>query len=729
MKLKHIVLKKCPVLEEFACYTSAVEELDTKDLPNLKKLFCYQNQIKALDLSKNPLLETLQCNSNLLESLNVSGSPDLKVLFCDNNRLTSLDLSKNSKLTSLVAYQNRFENIEFKHLKDLTILSISYNKLTGTIDVTNQPQLKELHVGNNNISALVLGDAKALEILSCEKTGITSVDLTKSPKLKYFFCSYNKGIKSIQFADVPELKLEEIQVHGCDLAELDLSKAKKLKKLQCDNIRLQSLDFSNCPNLEYAFCTGNHISGEAMTRMVTSLPDRNTLGTNATAGLLGVYNDALGDNQNQCKVSDVAIAKPKKWRVLQFKSSENKYIDYEGIGGSSNAGDMIKITFAEDAVRNKVELQIDAEEAPKFSGLEGNWEKDQKGNFIRYKITAATATITGKITHFSCEQNEYIDGIEVVDSKYLTTLSTVSTPITSVVLKNCEALEHLNCSTDTQLKDLKITNCANLKEIQAIYTQLEALNTSTIPNLEVLQAPMGRIKKVDLSNNKKLRVLSLMINQLSELDLSPCSNLEIAEADVNTITNINVTNCTKLQKLFCLKNKLASLDLSSCFALDSVDCHINQLKGEQMTRLMQSLPNRVGKSPAGMICIYGSYAGPNEGNECLSSDVTIAKTHNWDVKEWDQANKQFIDYAGKEVANQNIDNAVMRLFPNPATDVVYIEQAAPFTLVTLWSIDGEQLLRLHTGAQGECTLDLRHLSAGTYVITVGEKVNKLVLEK
>ena len=50
--------------------------------PNLKKLYCYDNQVSSLDVSKNTALEELICYNNQLSSLDVSNNTALKKLNC-----------------------------------------------------------------------------------------------------------------------------------------------------------------------------------------------------------------------------------------------------------------------------------------------------------------------------------------------------------------------------------------------------------------------------------------------------------------------------------------------------------------------------------------------------------------------------------------------------------------------------------------------------------------------
>ena len=64
---------------------------------------------------------------------------------------------------------------------------------------------------------------------------------------------------------------------------------------------------------------------------------------------------------------------------------------------------------------------------------------------------------------------------------------------------------------------------------------------------------------------------------------------------------------------------------------------MNAIKGENMTNLVKSLPDRNGKT-AGKIIVYASNDS-REKNVITKEDVAIAKAKNWNVLDWD--NKEY----------------------------------------------------------------------------------------
>ena len=101
--------------------------------PNLKILYCYENQLTKLDVSKNTKLTVLSCGTNQLSSLDVSQNLALERLNCYENNLTSLDVSK-TVVTTLDARGNQIDiNVEkTPRTFDLSTLpAFDMNKVSG----------------------------------------------------------------------------------------------------------------------------------------------------------------------------------------------------------------------------------------------------------------------------------------------------------------------------------------------------------------------------------------------------------------------------------------------------------------------------------------------------------------------------------------------------------------------------------------------------------------------
>ena len=84
--------------------------------------------------------------------------------------------------------------------------------------------------------------------------------------------------------------------------------------------------------------------------------------------------------------------------------------------------------------------------------------------------------------------------------------------------------------------------------------------------------------------------------------------------------------------ILCSSNQITSVDLNNSPDLKSLSCYMNAIKGENMTNLVKSLPDRTGKT-AGKIIVYAK-SDSKEQNVITKGDVAIAKAKNWIVLDW-----------------------------------------------------------------------------------------------
>lgn len=100
------------------------------------------------------------------------------------------------------------------------------------------------------------------------------------------------------------------------------------------------------------------------------------------------------------------------------------------------------------------------------------------------------------------------------------------------------------------------------------------------------------------------------------------------------LTNQTVTiKQASIAKIIFTSDQITSVDLSNSPDLESLYCYINAIKGENMTNLVKSLPDRTEKTP-GKIKVYAEGASREE-NVITKADVAIAKAKNWNVLDWE----------------------------------------------------------------------------------------------
>ena len=285
-------------------------------------------------------------------------------------------------------------------------------------------------------------------------------------------------------------------------------------------------------------------------------------------------------------------------------------------GGSTNE---ITFTTAKGVGKTILLYMEYSGDTPTLSGLDGT---PKSGTVVTYTLTSQTVTIRGDVTRLYCNGNQ------------LTTLD---------VSKNT-ALKSLGCSFN-QLTALDVSKNTALTGLYCSENQLTALDLSHNTALAWLYCSDNQLTAFDLSHNTALMTLDCSNNQLTVLDLSHNTALTECSCSENQLTVLDVSKNTALTKLFCYGNQLTALDLSKNTALTWLRCYGNQIKGEEITRLVKSLPDRTDKEAGEFIVVQEP---DPEGNRCLKTDVAIAKGKNWIVQKYNTDDNQFVAYEGEE---------------------------------------------------------------------------------
>ena len=394
------------------------------------------------------------------------------------------------------------------------------------------------------------------------------------------------------------------------------------------------MDVSKNTALTRLNCSRNQIKGEEMTHLVNSLPDR----TGKVAGRFAVVQESSSEG-NRCLKTDVSIAKRKNWKAQKYNFRTNKYVPYEG-----EEAIPIVITFkTAKAVGETVELYMKySGDTPTLSGATGT---PKSGIKVTYTLTSQTVTITGGVTFLDCSGNQLTTS-DVSENTSLTTLDCSDNQLTTLDVSKNTALTKLSCSNN-QLTALDLSQNTALKFLYCTDNQLTALDLSKNTALAELNCCNNQLTALDVSKNTALRGLGCFNNQLTTLDVSKNTALTQLFCNNNQLTALDVSKNTALTMLFCFNNQLTTLDVSQNTSLTWFFCSGNQIKGKEMTRLVNSLPDRTGKKAGTFIVVREPDL---EGNICLKSDVAIAKGKNWDTQKYKSDTKEFVPYEGAEEA-------------------------------------------------------------------------------
>lgn len=205
---------ECDAVEKIDVTQRSIADLKGIEyFTGLKKLNCWINELKSLDLNKNTALEEIICTRNKLTALDVSQLTGLKVLKCSENNLTNLNISENTALTALRCTTNQIRTLDVSHNTALREL-VCYENRLRELDVSQNTALTELKCYQNELTTLDVSQNAGLERLVAHSNPLTSVkliekeynDLQLDP---IYQLSVPKGTSKILFPN--GFKMENVQ--------------------------------------------------------------------------------------------------------------------------------------------------------------------------------------------------------------------------------------------------------------------------------------------------------------------------------------------------------------------------------------------------------------------------------------------------------------------------------------------------------------------------------------
>ena len=685
--LTSIDLSNCKSLKEFTWNKKELTSLDVSGCTSLTKLDCNENQLTSLKVSGCTALTELDCSKNQLTSLDVSGCTALTKLICYKNRLKGETMTQmvfglsdrsekesgslyvvcdgsdeNNLLRSDVLTASRKNWRVFKYIIN-TGKSVLYSGAGDDDEIVMTITKEQYLEGGIRLAILADGD---VTIEGVHEKRI----FTDGSKHTYTLAGTQVTIRG----DISELDCSENQI-----TNLDLSKCNSLWTLNCSGNKLTNVDVSGCSLLTYLDCSDNQINGENMTRLVTNLPSRKGL----RSGNLVIISRRESEG-NLCRPSDVAIAREKNW-ISTWKNGDL----CKGIGEG-----VITMTTSL-SVGQSFELSIVANEDVVIEGVREKSIRIDGLLFKVYTLTSQTVTVRGHVTSLDCSSkrltslnvsgctaltkldcsNNKLTSLNVSDCTALTTLDCSWNQLTSLDLSGYTALTELDCSNN-KLTSLNVSDCTTLTTLDCRSNQLTSLNVSDCTALTTLDCRSNQLTSLNVSGCTALTTLDCRSNQLTSLDVSgctaltklDCSNNRLTSLDVsgctalteldcgsnrltslnasgctaltelncynNQLTSLNVSGCTALTELNCYNNQLTSLNVSGCTALTRLNCSVNQINGENMTRLVNSLPDRKGMS-SGTLRVVDYSTEKRDENRCSLADVATASEKNWEVQKYD----------------------------------------------------------------------------------------------
>lgn len=239
-------------------------------------------------------------------------------------------------------------------------------------------------------------------------------------------------------------------------------------------------------------------------------------------------------------------------------------------------------------------------------------------------------------------------------------------------------------------------------------------------NLNTLNCNYNKLKNLDLSANSKLERLYCNGNSLTDLNLDKLIDLKTLECSSNIIALINLSQNSKLDRLKIAQNQLTGLDLSKNLLLSALGCESNKIENIDISlnvkltsidcrnNKLKSLNLNNGKT----LFFNLMKSSGNPDLSCIEVDnLSSVRPETW-VYDTTSSFSTDCEY-NLGVTNFTLD-ASIKVYPNPANNVVSIRSANPISSLNIYSINGTLIKSLSDTSE----IDVSNWSKGIYLFNI-----------
>lgn len=395
-----------------------------------------------------------------------------------------------------------------------------------------------------------------LEVLELSGQELTSIDVSKNPKLTWLSLNGNDNLASLDVSNNP--MLEYLRVGHTDILYLDLSNNQYIEELNIDSTSVTNVDFSALKYLEVLSCEYTSLTS------IDVSSNTNILGLYCTASPVSSVKLSPSLRKLECAGCELeSISFPINSQLWYVNCSSNKLTSLDvsnltkleelGCGGN----ELTSIKFAPDSVIKKLYAQknqlvsVDAKNLPKveYVALNAN------------KLTSIDVSKCTELKYLQLHFND-ITYLDISNNLKLEFLHCGHNNVQELKTGNNANMIALCCYANA-LKSLDVSKMTALEDLRCWDNRLEALNTNNNSNLKLLSCEFNKLASLNLTNNTKLEILYVEENKLTNINVSMCSELWWFECGGNLLTSLDVSNNTKLRFLGCGGNGLTSLDISN----------------------------------------------------------------------------------------------------------------------------------------------------------------------
>lgn len=478
------------------------------------------NKLTALSVTMLPALENLQlgnsgggagANLNRVAALDISQNPNLKLLHLDYNNIVSIDTSNNPALETLWI-QN-------------TTTFTSYNGTGATA-------LKELSLNYSPVTSVNLSNNLNLESFACRACDLTSLVVTANTALRNLYLAGNQISSPIDLSNNSQLRIFESGLLGMGTGSgvntfttIDFSNNPLIEQIWVDYSSLTTLNVNGKVNLNTLSCDP-----------CTSLTSLNTTGATALDLLSVQYTPGVS---------------------LDLSTNVNlRYLGLYANGLSTinltNNTALVWLNVAANNLDNTFSVAVN---------------------------TAITWLRLGNVGYAGVD-NPLLTAINLTNNTALEYLYIDRKLFTTLDLSSNTALKHLEGYYNTSLTSINLTGVTTLQDIY-LY------EADALPAL-------------DLSSSTALRVVALSYCDLDvAINFGAAATLQTVGINSSNISTLNLANKPNLTTILAQYSSLSNLTLSNNTSLNNVQFYGLSGGAAAMSSVFNSIFNERAVVPAG----------------------------------------------------------------------------------------------------------------------------------
>lgn len=243
-------------LETFSGFNAGITSLNVSKAVNLKKLWCFQNNMQNLDITFLNNLEEVRCGKQLNDAVLLLHLTEAQKAKWETTWNTdAYNINVNLKVETLVTINNAELSTVLYSMFGASKVKLENGNAVMTKSFAES--VIELNLYKRSLTSLDgIGVFKNLVVLNCEENALTTLDLSQLPKLKNLNCVSNK-LAALDLSYCPELT--NLRCSKNQLANISVNHLKNLVELDIIENQLTSLDVSSLTKLKGLYCFKNHL--------------------------------------------------------------------------------------------------------------------------------------------------------------------------------------------------------------------------------------------------------------------------------------------------------------------------------------------------------------------------------------------------------------------------------------------------------------------------------------